>query len=81
MPLNFPTDVGFLSRTNIRAAWITGAGSRQQLLAIAFAAALGRPFTVVLRAVVTLFTAPFVASMLRLLLFLTGLVDWVYNTT
>ena len=31
MPLNFPAQAGFLSRTNIRAAWITGAGSRQQL--------------------------------------------------
>lgn len=80
MPLNFPTDVGFLSRTNIRAAWITGAGSRQQLLAIAFAAALGRPFAVLLRAVVALFTAPCVAPMERLLFFLTGLVDRVHDT-
>lgn len=47
----------------------------------AFAPALGSPFTVLTRAVVSLFTAPFAASAERLLLFLTGLVDWVYDTT
>ena len=51
MPLNFPAYAGFLSRTNIRAAWITGAGSRQRLRPSAFAAALGSPFAAALRAV------------------------------
>ena len=31
MPLNFPATAGFRSRTNIRATWITGVGSRRQL--------------------------------------------------
>ena len=49
-------------------------------LQMAFTAALGSPFAVLVRAVVPLFTAPFDVPCKRLLFFLNGLMDVSYDT-